>query len=164
MEIHLVAVDALQNSIVGGVPAVVTFDDPLLPGDVLTISANVTDLWTSEGGHRSVNADGVALSEGPPVMLDWTSYSPGTPAARNVPDYKNAAHYIFGIDCLVGSIDNGLSFFSIGSHYSERVLVPSVPKLLLFYWGANNGDNAGVIRFSVEITRRCSTLPPEGAR
>ena len=155
MEIYLVTVDAMLNSIVGGLPAVVAFDQPLLPGDVLSISANITDLWTSEGGHRSVNADGVALSEGPPVTLDWASYNPGTPNPGNVADYKNAAHYIFGIDCLVGSIDNGLSFFSIGSHYSERILVPSVPRLLLFYWGANNGDNSGVIKFTIEITRRC---------
>lgn len=155
MEIYLVAVDAMLNSIVGGLPAVAAFEPPLQPGDLLTISANITDLWTSEGGHRSVNADGVTLSEGPPVTIDWNSYSPGTPTPDSVPTYQNAAHYIFGIDCLVGSIDNGLSFFSIGSHYSERILVPSVPRLLLFYWGANNGDNSGEIKFTIEITRRC---------
>jgi hypothetical protein len=155
MEIYLVDVDAMQNSIVGGTPAVVDFDTPLLPGDTLSIQANITDLWTCEEGHRSANADGVVLTEGKPLALDWTSYSPGTPAQDTVPHYKNASNYIFGIDCLVGSIDNGTSFFSIGSHYSARVLVPSVPNLLLFYWGANNGNNRGVIRFTIEVTRRC---------
>ena len=155
MEIYLVDVDAMQNSIVGGSPAAVTFDAPLLPGDTLSIQANVTDLWTSEEGHRSANADGVTLAEGPPLTLDWASYSPGTPAEDTVPKYKNASNYIFGIDCLVGSIDNGTSFFSIGSFYSARMLVPSVPTLLLFYWGANNGDNRGVIKFTIEVIRRC---------
>lgn len=155
MELYHIDVDAMQNSIVGGVPAVVAFDTPLLPGDTLSIFANVTDLWTSADGHRSANADGVTLSEGPPLKLDWESFIPGTPAPSTVPNYTNAANYIFGIDCLVGSIDNGLSFFSIGSHYSERLLVPSVPELLLFYWGAKNGDNAGLIRFTIEVTRRC---------
>lgn len=151
MEVYLVDVDAMRNSIVGGNPAEVTFGSPLLPGDILTISADITDLWTSENGHRSANADGVTLNQGAP---DWKSYRAGTPAPSTVPNFRNAALYIFGIDCLVGSIDNGLSFFSIGSRYSERILVPSVPSLLLFYWGANNGDNSGVIRFTVEVTRR----------
>jgi hypothetical protein len=116
MEIYLVTVDAMQNSIVGGIPAAVTFDSPLLPGDVLSISANITDLWTSEGGHRSVNADGVALSKGPPVTLDWASYSPGTPSPANVADYKNAAHYMFGIDCLVGSTNDHIQDFWTRAH------------------------------------------------
>lgn len=155
MELYLVDVDAMLNSIVGGVPAVVAFDSPLLPGDILSISANITDLWTSAEGHRSANADGVTLSQGPPLKVDWTSFSPGSPAPASLPAYKNAANYIFGIECLVGSIDDGLSFFSIGSHYSERVLVPAVSRLLLFYWGANNGDNSGLIKFTIEVTRRC---------
>ena len=154
MGIYLVDVDAMQNSIVGGTPAVVTFESPLRPGDMLSITAVVTDLWTSEEGHRPANADGVTLAEGSPLALDWTSYRPGTPAQDTVPKYKNASNYIFGIDCLVGSIDNGTSFFSIGSHYSERVLVPAVPTLLLFYWGANNGNNRGTIRFTVEVAKR----------
>lgn len=155
MEIYLVDVDAMRNSIVGGTPEIVTFDAPLLPGDTLSIQANITDLWTSEEGHRSANADGVTLIPGPPLAPDWSSYSPGSPALDTVPEYKNASNYIFGIDCLVGSIDNGLSFFSIGSQYTQRILVPSVPNLLLFYWGANNGDNRGLIKFTIEVTRRC---------
>lgn len=154
MEIYLVDVDAMQNSIVGGAPAAVTFGSPLLPGDMLSIHAKITDLWTREDGHRAANADGVTLAHGDPLTPDWNSYAPGTPAEDTVPGYRNASHYIFGIDCLVGSTDNGVSFFSIGSRYSGRILVPSVPTLLLFYWGANTGSGRGTIRFTVEVARR----------
>jgi len=123
---------AKENSIAGApdqretTPAIITFSPPLKPGDSLTITVPVTETWQSGGGPDTTNADGVAVIGDTP---DWSTLNPGTPAADRVPSTPNAVNYNFGVGCLVGSFDEGISFVPIGSNFKMTVLNKEISSL-----------------------------------
>ncbi len=168
MGLYQVTVDSQANSIVqqmggGGVPAIIQFREALNPGDVLTFTCPLIQMWNSGGGPGNTNADGVAVNMGPPISIDWTTFNPARPApdSSSTLPFPNAANYSFGIGCLVGSLDGGTSFFAIGTDFTltnlGNGLGTSAPTALwLFYWDINADDNRGSMTVYVSLTRRAS--------
>jgi hypothetical protein len=170
MGLYSTTVDSVTNSIGGGTAAVVTFQTPLKVGDVLTIQTPLTQTWSSGGGPGYTNADGVTVTSGSgPVQITWSSFNPGTPGADVVTTYPAASGYSFGVGCLVGSLDGGNSFFSVGTNFTTTVLgngllattpapstKPALADLSLFFWDVNAGDNLGSLPVTVTVTRRAS--------
>ena len=147
---------AKENSVtLGGSAVNVQFNPPLQPGDVLSISTPITDAWDSGGGFHTTNADGAKIQLGPPISVDWSQVNTGSPLKHELPNHrKNANLYDFAIGGLVGSTDNGTTFFPVGTAYSGTILNKNVSDLNLYFWDVNSGDNSGSVTATLRVMRR----------
>jgi hypothetical protein len=137
-----VVVDAFVNSSSGGTGAVAV---SLLAGQGFTVTVGLTDLWNAGSLPRWSNADGLtgnAFATG----SDESGQLAGTQISQDFGLYgQNGLSAAYGT--LVGSFDNGSSFFKIGTSYSGTAASAGVLKL--FYFDSNNGDNSGSITANV---------------
>ena len=143
-----IQVDAKANSIADGNAAVFTFSKPVEIGDKIFVTVPISDFWKSGNSGRSIGADGVPVDDGVP---NWSSVDPKTPKANRVPNTPNAVNYQFAVGCLVGSLDGGNTFFSIGTNFQMTVLSGEADSLSLYFWDINNNDNSGTITANVEV-------------
>jgi len=124
-----IKVDAKANSVSGGKGYDTGYT--LRPGDILMISAGPDDRWSAGANQRLSNANGL-----------------GNPLGGKFGLYKRGDQgFLYG--SLVGSLDGGKTFFSVGTHLSMTVLTEG--KLTLHYWDSNNADNSGQIQVIVQI-------------
>ena len=97
---------------------------------LLQITCKPDEYWQLDGNLRS-NANG----------LDSYRYS------------KN--NHTFRTGSLVGSFDEGVTFFSVGTHLQRRVteVLPSGddPTLRLYCWGAGKAHNSGTIKADIRL-------------
>jgi hypothetical protein len=122
-------VKAKENSVSGGVPMATGI--AVHPGQLLTISVSPDDTWSAGAANRTSNANGL-----------------GNPLGGNFGTFtKNGFVYLFG--CLVGSFDEGRTFFPVGTRLEMTILGPG--KLSLFYWDSNNQDNSGEVTATVAL-------------
>lgn len=122
-------VDAKAHSISGGKGLNTGFS--LRPGDILTIVAGPDDKWAAGSPNRYSNANGL-----------------GNPLGGNFGLYRRGDQsFLYG--ALVGSLDGGKTFFSVGTHLSMTVLTEGT--LTLHYWDSNNQDNAEFISVIIQI-------------
>ena len=127
-------VQAKQNSVSGG-SALVT-GITVTKGQLLTISVAPDDKWSAGAADRELNANGL-----------------GNPFGGNYGVFtKGAFSFLHG--ALVGSLDDGKTFFAVGTRLEMSILIPS-GRLLLYYWDSNNADNSG----SVTATVACYNGP-----
>lgn len=166
MSNYLAIVDSNKNSVQGGQPVVVTFKGGALNyGDVLTISTSTSTVWSNGGTPPpGTNADGaqVTINNGEITIL-WNTVLPVQPTNNpSLPPYTiQATNYTYGVGCLVGSFDNGQTYFPIGTNYNFIYLGTgagsSAPKnISLFFWDLNQGDNSGSITFDISLQRASS--------
>jgi hypothetical protein len=122
-------VKAKENSVSGGVPLVTGIS--VKPGQLLTISCSPDDTWSAGADNRTSNANGL-----------------GNPLGGNFGLFnKNGFNYLFG--SLVGSLDEGKTFFPVGTRLEMTILGPG--RLTLFYWDSNNQDNSGEVTATVAL-------------
>jgi hypothetical protein len=122
-------VDAKAHSVSGGNGLNTGFS--LRPGDILTIVAGPDDKWAAGTPNRYSNANGL-----------------GNPLGGNFGLYRRGDQsFLYG--ALVGSLDGGKTFFSVGTHLSMTVLTEGT--LTLHYWDSNNQDNAEFISVIIQI-------------
>ncbi len=122
-------VDAKAHSVAGGKGLNTGFS--LRPGDILTIVAGPDDKWAAGTPNRYSNANGL-----------------GNPLGGNFGLYRRGDQsFLYG--ALVGSLDGGKTFFSVGTHLSMTVLTEGT--LTLHYWDSNNQDNAEFISVIIQI-------------
>lgn len=113
---------ARENSSTGGQGLVVSGFNP---GDSIQFSANPQDIWKlSDNGEFLLNADGAGI--------DAHVHSQGD--------------YTFATGSLVGSTDNGSSFFSIGTN--GTAVIPATGELRLYCWDSDFENNSGFIKVS----------------
>ncbi len=123
-------VKAKENSVSGG-SALVT-GITVTKGQLLTIGVAPDDKWSAGAADRESNANGLSNPFG-------GNYGVFT---------KGAFSFFFG--ALVGSLDDGKTFFAVGTRMEMSILIPS-GRLLLYYWDSNNGDNKGEITATVAV-------------
>lgn len=125
-----VQVDARQNSVSGGnglnTGVVVN------KGQLLTITVDRRDFWFAAANDptRRSNADGL----GNPFGNNFGNFTLG--------DFS----FLFGT--LVGSLDNGQTFFQVGTRL--EIIVQKSGTLRLYYWDSNSADNSGAVRALIQ--------------
>lgn len=122
-------VKAMQNSVSGGTGLNTQLH--VEPGQLLVISVDPADVWSAGAADRTSNANGL----GNPLGGDYGLFTRGSQS------------FLYG--ALVGSLDNGSTFFGIGTLLTMTVLTSGTLKL--YYWDSNNNDNAGQIRVLVNV-------------
>ncbi|WP_430412686.1 hypothetical protein [Kordia sp.] len=124
-----VAVEAKQNSTTGGTGKLVE-NLGLQQGDLLTITCDFQDQWNlSQDGGFSTNANGISTH---PIAI-------GT------------ANQTFSAGAMVGSFNNGQSFFSVGL-FTQITVTESgdSPELRLYCVDSDKDNNSGFIRVVVK--------------
>ncbi|AEJ00849.1 PEP motif putative anchor domain protein [Nitrosomonas sp. Is79A3] len=153
MPIHSMAtvvnVDAKLNSTSGGSGASVS----VLSGNSFSVSVDPLDLWSAGAIPRWSNANGI---DGPDLLAtglpDTNGDDPGVSAGTVIGSdifgnwTQGGLNAPFG--SLVGSFDNGISFFSIGTNFAG---IAASNTLNLYYFDQNNGDNIGSILANVSL-------------
>ena len=125
-------VKAKENSVSGGTPLVTGIN--VTKGELLTISVSPDDKWSAGASDRESNANGLSNPFGGNFGL-FT---------------HNGFSFFYG--SLVGSIDNGKTFFAVGTRMEMSILIPE-GRLTLYYWDVNNGDNSGSVIATVAVYR-----------
>ncbi len=104
-------------------------------GDVLVINTGKRDVWSLGSGRRTSNANGL----GNPFGDDFGNLTIGN------------FSFLFG--SLVGSLDNGRTFFPVGTHLEQTILTENPGKLRLYAWDSNFSDNSGFIEAEVHVIK-----------
>ena len=125
-------VKAKENSVSGGTPLVTGIT--VTKGELLTINVSPDDKWSAGAGDRESNANGLSNPFGGNFGLST----------------HNGFSFFYG--SLVGSIDNGKTFFAVGTRMEMSILIPE-GRLTLYYWDVNNGDNSGSVIATVAVYR-----------
>jgi hypothetical protein len=130
MAAHQFVVKAKENSVSGGAPMVTGIS--VTKGQLLTISVPADDTWSAGAADRESNANGLS-----------------NPLGGNYGVFTKAP-FSFFYGALVGSLDEGKTFFAVGTRMEMTILFPA-GRLLLYYWDVNNADNTGSITADVEV-------------
>ena len=101
-------------------------------GQLLTISVPADDKWRAGAADRESNANGLSN----PFGGNYGVFTKGP--------------FSFFYGSLVGSLDEGKTFFAVGTRLEMSILIPN-GRLLLYYWDVNNADNSGEITATVAI-------------
>lgn len=125
---HQFEVKAKENSVSGGTGLITGIT--LSKGEILTVSVPADDKWRAGVGERESNANGLSN----PFGADFGFHT------------HKGFSFLFG--SLVGSLDDGKTFFAIGTRLEMTILCPT-GRLLLYYWDSNNQDNTGSITATV---------------
>src|SRR5262245_21323185 len=129
-------VDAKLNSTSGGTGAATLFFNA---GDAFSVFVDPTDLWNAGDLPRWSNANGI---DGPDLIATGSDDSL-EPAGTVIGSDIFGNHIQGGLNApfgtLVGSFDNGLTFFAIGTNFSGSAPVSGTLKL--YYFDSNNFDN-----------------------
>jgi len=123
-------VKAKENSVTGGTPLVTGIT--VTKGELLTINVAPDDKWSAGAADRESNANGLSNPFG-------GNYGVFT---------KGPFSFLYG--SLVGSLDEGKTFFAVGTRMEMSILFPT-GRLLLYYWDSNNGDNTGSVVATVAL-------------
>lgn len=123
-------VKAKENSVSGGTPLVTGIS--VTKGELLTISVPPDDKWSAGADNRESNANGLSN----PFGGDFGVFT------------HNGFSFLFG--SLVGSLDNGKTFFAVGTRMEMSILVPA-GRLNLYYWDVNKDDNSGSVTATVAV-------------
>lgn len=127
--IHEFNVQAKANSITGGVP--LNTNIKVNPGDLLVITASPDDTWSAGAEDRTSNANGL----GNPLGGKYGLLASG------------AYRFLFG--SLVGTFDDGKTYFGVGTYLAMTVLTEGVLKFV--YWDGFSGDNTGEVKATVQV-------------
>jgi hypothetical protein len=122
-------VKAKENSVSGGMGYNTGVN--VQPGQLLVISVDPKDIWSAGAMDRTSNANGL----GNPLGGKFGLYTRGSQS------------FLYG--SLVGSFDDGKSFFGVGTCLTMTVLTTGTLKL--YYWDSNSNDNTGQVRALVAI-------------
>jgi hypothetical protein len=123
-------VKAKENSVSGGAPLVTGIS--VTKGQLLTISVPQDDKWRAGVADRESNANGLSN----PFGGNYGVFTKGS--------------FSFFYGSLIGSLDEGKTFFAVGTRMEMSILIPS-GRLLLYYWDVNNADNTGSITATVTL-------------
>lgn len=143
-------VDAAANSTSGGTGAATI---SLMAGQAFTVTVGVTDLWNAGALPRWSNADGL-VGDVFATGADESGQPLGTQISQNWGTYTQGG-LTAAYGTLVGSFDNGASFFSIGTSYSGIAAAGGL--LNLYYFDSVGGDNTGSVLANV------TAVPEPGA-
>jgi hypothetical protein len=110
----------------------------LKPGDLLIVDAPPKDLWALTGDFF-VNANAIKLEDG----SRW----------NHLADYKS---HPYRLGSLVATIDDGKTFFPVGTHLQITVL--NAGMLSFACWDIDYGNNYGFVKACVKVIRNGKVL------
>ena len=124
-----ISVQARENSVTGGNGKEVA---SYAPGTVLVLSCNPEDQWSLLTGNR-----------------DFSTNANGLPTRHHA-----RGNQAFRTGTLVGSFDNGATFFSVGTVLTTIVTATNrdgnAATLKLYCWDSDNHNNSGAISVYVQ--------------
>jgi hypothetical protein len=129
MPASVFTVKALENSVSGG--AGLNTGINVQPGHLIVISVDPRDTWSAGAADRTSNANGL----GNPLGGNYGLHTRGSQS------------FLYG--ALVGSIDNGKTYFGVGTNFTMTALTGGT--LRLYYWDSNSNDNSGQVRVIVSV-------------
>ena len=98
--------------------------------------------------RRTVSAAALASIRGSCSNRFSNANGLGNPLGGKFGLYRRGPQsFLYG--SLVGSLDGGKTFFSVGTHLSMTVLTEG--NLTLHYWDSNNADNSEFVQVIVQI-------------
>ncbi|MFN6538164.1 MAG: hypothetical protein RM021_017705 [Nostoc sp. EkiNYC01] len=115
-------------------------------GDLLIVDVDSQEKWSAYGFSSKswVNANGISFATG---TYDGIYQEPaGT--ARGI---AQSADFQFPFGSLIGTVDNGTTYFTIGSHLELTVL--RAGRLKLVFWGGDHNTNDGTITANIEVKK-----------
>ncbi|MBW4675047.1 MAG: DUF4114 domain-containing protein [Desmonostoc geniculatum HA4340-LM1] len=115
-------------------------------GDLLIVDVDPQEKWTpyAISSNSWVNANGISVD---PKTYDGIYEEPaGT--ARGI---AQNADFKFPFGSLIGTVDNGTTYFPVGTHLELTVLKPG--RLKLVFWGGDHNTNDGAITANVEVKK-----------
>ena len=105
-------------------------------GDVIRISCSESEQWNLNIGSGR-----------------WSCNANGRP---NTPLPMEGNHQIFQAGALVGSLDGGQTFFSVGTlaviTVCSYLSTDQEAELTLYCWDINDADNSGTIGVEIEVS------------
>ena len=117
-------------------------------GDRLVVSVAGNDCWSAGPGNRIANADGLVLVPSVCQSAPWNS-GEWTQGGLTAP-------YV----SLVGSLNNGTTFFLLGTSFDQ--IMADAGALSLWFFDSNNGDNFGDIVANVRVNPGQGNVPEPG--
>ncbi|MEC4817930.1 MAG: DUF4114 domain-containing protein [Scytonema sp. PMC 1069.18] len=111
----------------------------LQPGDLITVDVHPLDFWSLSQGNSNINL----TTNG--RRSDGTFYG----------DYPKF-HHNFQYGSLVGTLDGGKTFFSVGTHLKMTVL--TIGHLSFACWDIDYASNKGLVRAYVKVVRNGITI------
>ena len=142
-------VDALNNSVTGGTGLATV---ALSAGQVITVTASTTDLWSAGALPRFSDANGLVAPR-LATASDDSGQPVGTQIGGNFGTYNNGS-FTAPFGALVGLV--GSQYQLLGTSFTGSFA--SAGTLQLFYWDSNNGDNTGTVAADV-VTRQGGAVP-----
>lgn len=129
-------VDANSHSVsVAGRAAGLNTGVTVKPGNLLVINASKQDTWALGAAQHTSNANGL-----------------GNPIGLKVPNFTlRGTSFSFLPGTLVGSLDNGLTFFPIGTRMEQTITKNGGGTLKLYTWDSDNANNSGTIAVDVDV-------------
>ncbi|WP_143569871.1 hypothetical protein [Tenacibaculum agarivorans] len=121
---------AKGNSVSGGVGLIIGEYEV---GQTVVINTDPNDIWNLSRNDPEFNSN----ADGGLVVDPDATY------------VKEGQEFIVG--ALVGSFDNGTTFFKVGSQFQTTITTSS--ELRLYCWDSNNNDNFGSLKVTVTTTR-----------
>ncbi|MCF2146402.1 hypothetical protein IQ276_008055 [Desmonostoc muscorum LEGE 12446] len=117
-------------------------------GDLLIISVDTQEKWSAYGFSSKswVNANGISFAT---QTYDGIYQEPAG-VARGV---TQSADFEFPFGSLIGTIDDGLTYFPVGTHLELTVLRGDKAKLKLVFWGGDHNTNDGTITANIEVRK-----------
>ncbi len=106
------------------------------PGKLLVINADRQDTWAGSLANIPINANGAGNPFGGVTPTNFTL--PGT-------------NFSFLFGSLVGSLDNGRTFFPVGTRLEKTILTAGSGTLRLYFWDVNNFDNSGSVAVNIQV-------------
>lgn len=146
-------VDALSNSISGGTGLSTL---ALSAGQVITVSASTSDLWSAGALPRYSDADGL-IGNRIAAPGDDSGPQDGTTQIGGNFGLPTINGFTAPFGSLVGLV--GTQYQLLGTNFSGSFT--DAGTLQLFYWDTNNGDNFGTVAANVVI-RQQSAVPEPG--
>ncbi|MFB2919570.1 hypothetical protein [Aerosakkonema funiforme] len=133
-------INARINSLTTGTPLNTGIE--LEPGDVLKVNVDPKDLWNMAWMDRNgdVNANGINKNGAYPLGYVGDPFS-------------------FRIGSLIGTLDEGKTYFPVGTHLEMTVL--SKGKLSFVFWDVDKLNNRGFIRTFVKVIKKAAPKPPD---
>ncbi|MBD2518009.1 DUF4114 domain-containing protein [Nostoc sp. FACHB-973] len=115
-------------------------------GDLLIVDVDPEEKWTpyKSSSKSWVNANGISVE---PKTYDGI-YQETAGIARGITQY---ADFAFPFGSLIGTVDNGVTYFPVGTHLELTVLKPG--RLKLVFWGGDHNTNDGAITANVEVKK-----------
>ena len=144
-------VDALANSSSGGVPVSSLV---LSAGQLVTVSASTSDLWSAGALPRYSDANGLVGTRIAASTDDSGPQDGTTQIGANFGSWtQNGFTAPFG--ALVGRV--GSEYQLLGTSFSGSF--SGAGPLELFYWDSNNGDNSGTIAADINVAQAAVPEP-----